>query len=126
MDWIDGTVAIGNWHDARNVKRLREENIDLILNAKTLFDDREGRSRRRPDLGRVRRATSMLIDLSSTDIKVLVHCHHGRDRSPFLVMLYLSQKMGVGHHEAYDLVKQKRSITVMHWDWVELFEKAPT
>lgn len=123
MDWIDGTVAIGNWSDARNIKQMREQGIDLIINAKTLFDDRQGRTKRVPDLARVKRAAAMMVDLSKMDVKVMVHCHHGRDRSPFVVMLYLSLKLGVDHHRAYDLVKQKRPITVMHGEWLEMVQR---
>jgi protein tyrosine/serine phosphatase len=123
MDWIDENVAIGNKSDSLNVNRLKKEGIDVMINARTLFDDSRGRSRRVPEVEKVRRATTLLVSLAQMKVKVLVYCYHGRDRAPFIVMLYLTKRLGMDHHKAYDLVKLKRDITVMHWDWVEYCEK---
>lgn len=115
-------MAIGNWIDARDPNVLRNEGIDLIIDARSLFDDRAGRSSRTPRLDMIVREVDILIALGKIDAKVLVRCHHGRDRSPFVAMVYLSRKKGISYHDAYHLVKAKRPMTVFHWDWVKLLE----
>jgi protein-tyrosine phosphatase len=122
IEWVDEHVAIGNWIDARDSNVLRNEGIDLIIDARSLFDDRAGRSLRTPRLELIVREADILIALGKTDAKVLVRCHHGRDRSPFVAMVYLSRKRAMSYHDAYHLVKQKRPMTVFHWDWVKLLE----
>ena len=120
MDWIDENIAVGNWNDARHLDVLKEEGIDLIIDARTLFDDSEGRSKRRPILEKVERSSDLLVKLSAMNVKVMIRCHHGRDRAPFLAMLYVSKKNGMSHSDAYNFVAKKREITVFHWDWVKM------
>ena len=119
MEWIDESVAIGDWRDVARVRLLQKERIDLIMDARPLFTG--PRSARRPLVDRVNRSADLLVDLSKKGVKVMVRCHHGRDRSPFVVMLYICRRSGLGLQEAYELVKSKRPRTVFHPEWVEAF-----
>jgi hypothetical protein len=122
IEWIDGNLAIGNWRDARDADILRAEGIDLIVDARILFDDSNGRRRRTPFSELIARETSFMLALAGMGAKMLVRCYHGRDRSPFVAMIYLSKRRGIAYDEAYLIVKGKRPVTVIHSDWVKLFE----
>ena len=53
--------------------------------------------------------------------KVLVHCHGGMDRSPFMVALYLHVYKKMTPIEAYELVKKRRPETIIHDDWMNKY-----
>ncbi len=120
MDWIDDTVAIGSWVDAHCVRILRRERIDLIIDSRTLFARGSRSLRNVPDIALVRRTAELMISLSNQKAKVLVYCRHGKDRSPFLAMVYLSKKGGVSRDEAYQIIRGKRPRTVYHPEWVKM------
>ncbi len=119
MDWIDETIAIGNWIDAHCVRILRNEKIDLIIDSRALFT-KPSNFRNEPNSERVIRAAEILLELSKLKVKVLVFCRHGKDRSPFIVALYYSKKHEVSIDEAYKLIRSKRPRTVFHPEWVEM------
>jgi hypothetical protein len=120
MNWIDETIAIGSWMDARCVRNLKREKIDLIIDSRTLFFRKPGTLRNEPRIDMLEKAVEMLIELSSLKAKVLVFCRHGKDRSPFLVMAYFSKKHGVSCDEAYQRIKSKRRRTIYHPEWVKM------
>lgn len=126
LNWIDENIAIGNIIEANNVTLLRKENIDLIIDVRTAFDTNPRLEflHRRHILNyeRARKISNLLIAQFRFKAKVFVHCLEGIDRTPFIVMLYLAQKYGVSHKEAYLLVKQRRPQTRFHWNWVEGYE----
>ena len=122
MDWIDDTVAVGNWFDAFSARVRRRENIDLLIDARLLFTKSFIPSRRKPLVERLLRARDQLVDISTFKPKVLIFCNRGKDRSSFVATLYVSKKLGLSHREAYELVHAKRRQTAHHWDWVEAFE----
>ena len=53
--------------------------------------------------------------------KILVHCHGGMDRSPFVVALYLHVYKKIPPIEAYELVKKRRPETIIHDDWMSKY-----
>jgi hypothetical protein len=118
MDWIDECIAIGNWVDARCVRNLKREKIDLIIDSRTLFS-RPGSFRNVPDMDLVIKSAQMMIELSMLNARVLVFCRHGKDRSPFLVMVYLNKKHGMPYDQAFQLIKSKRPRTIYHPEWLE-------
>jgi len=126
LNWIDGSIAIGNLIEANNVGLLRKENIDLIIDVRTAFDTNPHLEflQRRNILNyeRAWKISILLKSQYSLKAKVLVHCLEGIDRTPFIVMLYVAQKYGISHKDAYHLVKQRRPQTRFHWNWVEGFE----
>ncbi len=124
INWIDEHIAVGSEKDAENVERLRRNNIDLIIDARTLFHRKAMHGRHTPYANKILRAAEMLVALSNMDARVLVHCKHGKDRTPFLGMLYVSKKYDLSYEDAYGLVKRKRPRTNLHWDWVKMLRDA--
>ena len=59
--------------------------------------------------------------LHTEDDKVLVHCHGGMDRSPFIVAMYLHEHKDMEPMEAYEFVKSKRKETFIHDDWMRAY-----
>ena len=118
MDWIDDTVAVGNWFDGISAQRRRHQGIDLIIDSRVLFTKSILPSRRAPLVERLERARDQIVGILPLKPKVLIYCNQGRDRSPFLAMLYVSKRYGLSYQEAYEMVKSKRRQTVFHWDWV--------
>jgi hypothetical protein len=126
LNWIDESVAIGNLIEANNVSLLRRENIDMVIDVRTAFN---ANARFEFLLGRhilnskrAMRISILLASLFSLKSKVLVHCLEGTDRTPFVVMLYVSEKYGMNHKDAYYFVKQRRPQTRFHWRWVKKYE----
>ncbi|MCX6653276.1 MAG: dual specificity protein phosphatase family protein [Methanomassiliicoccales archaeon] len=119
MDWIDDFVAVGGWMDAISVHRRKEEGVELIIDARTLFD--RGRDlKHTPRIEQLLRAGDMLVALSDLDAKVLIRCRKGKDRTLFLAMIYVSKKYGLSYRDAYARVKEKRPRIAYYWDWVEM------
>lgn len=123
MEWIDDTVAIGSWLDHRRHSLQKREGIELSLNARSLFDQRFFFVGRRPVRQRMERAADLLVYLSGKGVKVLVHCYHGRDRSAFVAMVYLSRRNGLSYQEAFKMVREGRPRAKYHQDWVEAMDR---
>jgi protein-tyrosine phosphatase len=119
MNWIDDFVAVSGWEDAMFINDLKEEDIDLIIDARTLFDGASGINVM-PIVGKIMRAGDMLVALTEFNAKVLVHCFAGIDRTPFVAMVYVSKKYDLPFKDAYEFVKKKNPSTVFHWDWVDI------
>lgn len=124
MDWIDDTIAIGSWMDAHCVRILKRERIDLMIDSRTLFLRKSRFMRNEPNIALVNKSAEMIIALSNLNVKVLVYCRHGKDRSPFLSMVYLSKKHGMPCDEAYQLIRSKRPRAVYHSEWVKMLESS--
>lgn len=124
MDWIDDTVAVGGWLDAFCAQRRRREGVELLVDARLLFEKSLFMSKRIPLVNELLRSRDLLVDCLPQTPKVLIFCNQGRDRSPFVAMLYLSKRYEISFQEAYGLVRSKHQKTVFHWDWVRAIEKA--
>lgn len=118
MDWIDDTVAVGNWFDGISAQRRRHEGIDLIIDSRVLFTKSILPLRRAPLVERLMRTRDQIVEILPLKPKVLIYCNRGRDRSAFLAMLYVSKRYGLSYQEAYEMVKSKRRQIAFHWDWV--------
>jgi hypothetical protein len=119
MNWIDEFVAVGGWKDVFFINDLKNADIDLIIDARTLFDIIYGTDKK-PLVDKVMRAGDVLVSLTEHDAKALIHCHEGIDRTPFVAMVYVSKKYNMSYKDAYEFVHEKRPQTVYHWDWVEM------
>ena len=124
MEWVNETVAIGSWFDLWNSKGHKRDGVDACINARSAFHQRFFRIGRRPDPDKVARAVMLMTALSDQGFRMMVHCHHGRDRSPFLVMAFLSQQMGISYEDAFELVRKGRPRSIYHPDWVSLLPAA--
>ncbi len=118
-NWIDSFVAVGGLEDAFSVHDLRKADIDLIIDARTLFDETL-EAGKKPILDKIIKAGDMLVAITEYKPKVLVHCLLGIDRTPFVAMVYVSKKYDTSYKDAYEFVKKKHPHTVFHWDWVEM------
>ena len=124
MDWIDDTVAVGNWIDGVSAQRRRHEDAHLIIDSRVLFTKSIIPDRRLPLVDKLLKTSNWLAEISSQRSRVLIYCNRGRDRSAFVAMLYVSKRYGISYQEAYGLIKSKRKQTVFHWEWVEAIYKA--
>jgi len=124
MEWVNETLAIGSWFDLWNSKEQEREGIDACINARTAFHQVFLRFGRKPDPAKVTRAVELMTTLSDKGYRMMVHCYHGRDRSPFLAMAYLSRRLGIGYEEAFELVRKGRPRAIYHSDWVDLLRAA--
>ncbi len=126
MNWIDESVAIGNFIEANNVSLLRKENIDLIVDVRTAFDTNARfeflHHRHIVNYERAEKISMLLVALFNLKARVLVHCLEGIDRTPFIVMLYVARKYELGYKSAYEFVKQRRPQTHFHWKWLKNYE----
>jgi len=59
--------------------------------------------------------------IRDSGLPVIIYCHGGVDRSPFLVACYLYYVQGMKYDEAYELVKEKHPETFIHYDWMHWF-----
>jgi protein-tyrosine phosphatase len=123
MDWIDKNIAVGSIIDAEFVKGLRDAGIEVVVDARIFFDEPRPFDHE-PIVGRVLKMGDLLVRLAEMDVKVLIHCIEGVDRTPFLAMVYVSKRYWKTYKEAYCLVKKQRHQTKYHWDWVKLLEPA--
>jgi predicted protein tyrosine phosphatase len=124
MNWIDESIAVGDLIEANNIQLLIKEDIELIIDARTLFQSPPFNPlQQEPRVNKILKAAGLLISLSNLNAKVLIHCLIGIDRTPFLAMVYISKRRDMPYKDAYEFVKQKRPQTVFHWDWVEQLER---
>jgi len=115
ISWIDDYLAIGDDSDSMKHQALRSAGVDLIVDIRNLFYGDEDE----PTL-KTKRIAKLLGELSQQGFKILIYCHAGIDRSPFIGMLYLCYKYDIDYAKAYAWVKEKRPQIVEHWEWVEV------
>jgi hypothetical protein len=122
MDWIDDTVAVGDWFDGFSAQRRRHEGIDLIIDSRVLFTKSILPYRRAPLLEMMLRTRDQTVGVVPFHPKILIFCNRGRDRSAFVAMLYVKNRYGMSYQEAYQMVRSRRKQTAYHWDWVKAFD----
>jgi hypothetical protein len=123
MDWIDETVAIGNWYDGFSARRRRHEGIELIIDSRVLFTKSTFPSRRVPMVDGLVKARDQILVLLPFKPKVLIFCSRGRDRSAFLSMMYVRKRYGLDFQEAYELVRSKHRQAAFHRDWAAMLDR---
>ena len=119
INHIWGNIYIGNDRDTSpaNLKRF---GITAILDLTELhIDERLDEEA----MDQVDYAIMKLSRLLSKGNKVLVHCHAGIDRAPFVVAGYLYAYENQTFTDSYDFVKWKRPQTMQHWDWFSQFNE---
>ena len=125
MDWIDDNVALGTWLDSERHAGLQKGSIDLVIDARMLFRRKSWKPFDfEPRVDRILRAGDVLLATSNLQAKALVHCVWGKDRTPFVVSVYVSKKLAIPMGKAYELVKLKHPQTVVHQDWIELLQSS--
>ena len=126
LNWIDNCIGVGDIIDAYYVDALREQGVDFIVDARTLFETVHVGflDENRPIPSKILKAARLLVALSDLDAKILIHCLVGINRTPFLASVYVSKKYKMDYKAAYKFVAEKRPNTRYHWDWVELLESS--
>jgi protein-tyrosine phosphatase len=120
MDWIDDTVAVGNWFDGFYANRRRREGIELTIDARVLFTKRRIPHRRAPRVDCLVKARDEILELLPLGPKVLIYCNRGKDRSVFVAMMYVMKRYDMGCQEAFGLVRSKRSQAAFHGEWASM------
>ncbi len=118
INHIWGDIYIGDDRDAESIKLAKGNNITAFLDLTELHVDLKLDEEAKEQ---VKDAVEKLWKLLISGHKVLVFCHAGIDRAPFVVAYYLNRVVGQTFQDAYHLVKNHRPQTIEHWVWVSLF-----
>ena len=118
---FDGRIFIGNKEEASNLEFLKELGITAILNVANDLNDpiydnivttKVGLRDDFWPLNDVYLAATVLDKLVKQNHKVFVHCHEGKCRSPFVVILWAILYRGM------DFSRLTDEITVDYKDWM--------
>ena len=118
-------LYLGSAVDARNERRLSTLGISRILNVSDSArfpDDTSIVLKHIPvsDFGDTNLvpiftvANTFISAAKLDDVPVLVHCRHGQNRSPTVVVAYLMEREGMSLKDAYHLVSTARPRTAIH------------
>lgn len=118
MNWISKDLAVGDIEDAKNHDLLREEGIVLCIDVRCVFGGEFDAWA--PIKERAWQLVFALEKLCLYNCKILLHCHGGIDRAPFIAMMYVHRCFDLTHADAYQWVKKQRPQTMEHWDWVDV------
>lgn len=72
---------------------------------------------------RLEKALAVMKESEDSGRDLLVHCHAGMERSPYVVMRYLMATRGILYDEAYRIVKGKHRQTLELLEWPDYREK---
>lgn len=122
ISWIDDRVAVGDITDVTLREGLRLQGVEFIVDVRLHFAEYKPEGELLIDmypLPSVWKFANDILELSEKS-KVLIHCHGGMDRSPFVAMLYYKLKHGCDFEEAYNHIQKVRLQTIVHYNWVEM------
>ena len=120
ISWIDDNLALGSAEDAKEHQELRKLGVVFIIDIRSTFVGSVALGGAIPDVSKIEQLVRGLRLLTSEGYKVLIHCHVGIDRSPFVAMLYIAYKYNLSTDLAYTWIKEKRPEIIEHWEWVEV------
>ena len=115
MDWLDENVAIGGWLDALRFNLLERERVDVLIDVRPLYDRRPNVLGRKPKVEALLRFADSLVDISRRNVRVMIRCREGKDRTPLVAAAYLSKRQGMTLREAYEPVRSRHPRTRFHW-----------
>jgi predicted protein tyrosine phosphatase len=124
ISWVDDRVAIGDIADVTMREGLRKSGIDVIVDVRLHFAEYIPKGQTHPDmypLESIWDFANFILEASEKH-KILIHCHGGIDRSPFVAMLYYKLKHGCDYEEAYNHIQKIRPQCIVHDEWVRLVE----
>ncbi|RDH41928.1 dual specificity protein phosphatase family protein [Zooshikella ganghwensis] len=117
MDWITENIAIGNFVDAKEIKKGETDAILCLIDDCCSEDNDEFHIVVIPlvdaagnDKRNFKDATDYIDDVVSHGEKILVHCHAGRSRSVCIVARYFMIKDGLTRHQALAKIRERRDI----------------
>ena len=124
---ITNNIFIGNFTSSRCKTNLTDKNISAILNISGIevnpytsnylfFDINDNPSE---NIKAIFNQCFEFIDKNVENNKnVLVHCQMGISRSTTIVIYYLMKKNNIKFQDAYDIVKNKRSVANPNFGFV--------
>ncbi len=124
MRRVTDDIWLGSLEDAQNLERLEMANIQAILNVAPHYNTpvhegivlfKAGIFEDSRETNPVFEAVEILDMLVAKYGPVLVHCHAGVNRSPFIVTLWLVIKTGMSFHMASALTQVGLSRWMDQW-----------
>lgn len=118
INHVWGNIYLGDEQDAMAHGYTKRAGITAFLDLRELHIDEK------LDKEATHQVEDAIIELSyllQNGNKVLVHCHAGMDRAPFVVAYYLHVYADMDLTDAYDFVKMKRPQTIYHYEWFKPF-----
>ena len=125
MDWINDSIAIGNFSEATDKRLLRDAGIRSILSLDGSLEEESAEELGVDDIAaialidgpgndprRFSRAVETLCELVEQLSPVLVHCHAGRSRSVAVVAGYLVSAEGLHPHQALSRIRTERQVFI--------------
>jgi len=116
INHIWGNIYIGDDRDANSLRLIKKKEITAFLDLTKLHINEKLDEEA---ILQVEEAIIKLGDLLSRGNKVLVYCHAGIDRAPFVVAYYLHTEQEYPFSDAYDFVKHRRPQTIQHYEWYQ-------
>ncbi len=114
IDCVDSYLCVGSLEAVIEFRKtdLRDSNVE-ILDVRSYFDPVTWEP-----LDSIIRLVDEIRLLRDFGKICIIHCFAGVDRSPFIACLYLGIKYKIPFREAYKLVKERRSQTTIHEEWL--------
>lgn len=122
ISWVDENLAIGDITDVTLRDGLRDQKIEFIIDVRNHFKEYVPKGEVLSDMNplpSIWKFANDILKLSEMG-KILINCHGGIDRSPFVAMLYYKLKHGCDFEEAYNHIQKVRPQCLIHYDWVEM------
>lgn len=113
--------------------RIYDDDIDLVIDIRNFFDhpnylapdDPAVFHGCYPRFVKLYTNCSILARLITKGTKIMIHCHAGIDRAPFVAAFIIHKMHGMPFREAYEFVATKRPQTMVHPEWIKWVEDNP-
>ena len=123
-------LFLGSVMDGRNTEQLKGIGVSRVLNVSDsarFVDDPEFQIRHIPisDFGDTKlldifgKCFDVISAAKAENRKILVHCRHGQNRSPAVILAYLVERERMSLKEAYAIVTSARPKIAVHESYFE-------
>ena len=131
---IDG-LYVGAESDKQHegTDRIWDDDIDLVIDIRNFFDhpnylapdDPAVFHGCYPRFEKLYENCGLLASLVFQGVKIMIHCHGGIDRAPFVAAIIVRLVQGIPFRESYAFVATKRPQTMIHPEWIKWVEDNP-
>ena len=112
-------LYVGDDVDAKDFWLTQQTHVSIDLTGWNIdLEQRKG------TLKTVDQVIPVIKSAYDNNLPTLVYCHAGMDRSPFMVACFIHRELGFTPDYAYNLVKEGRPQTVIHDDWMRLYQSS--
>lgn len=132
MDRINDNIYLGDRDDAR-LLYIKKSPVTAILNVarevplekhRNVVSVKSGMEDTAEDARqKTQAAVDALKELIDDGHVVLVHCRHGKSRSPHVIATYLSQKYNQNYDDCYEFIRNKRPKVISYSMGQEIKDK---